>query len=78
MSTELEVPTCLQDKLTLTQFWGGEEKGISIQITLNQQNASTWSDSGDYVQLTVHEAGVLADQLNTWAQQQHNKKNGIT
>lgn len=73
MSTELEVPTCLQDKLTLTQFWGGDKKGISIQITS--------VDDGpifDSIQLTVHEAGVLADQLNTWAMQQYNKKNGIT
>ena len=63
MSTELSTIKTKTSLLQLTQFWGGNERGISIQLT---------QDTG-YIQLTVDEAAKVAAALDSWSALRHQK-----
>ena len=66
MSTELKSNT---KDVTLTRFWGGEQRGVSVQVT--QPNANYDTDEGgpmfNYVQLTREQAVALALDLLDFA-----------
>jgi hypothetical protein len=66
MSTELKTTT---DAFTLTRFYGGEQRGVCVQVT--QPNPNYDSDAGgpmfNYVQLTRDEARQLAKDLMDFA-----------
>lgn len=53
MATEI----ARKDDLYLTQFWGGSDRGPSIQVTLGLQ----------FVQLTRDDAAWVAKRLAEWA-----------
>jgi len=46
------------DKYSLTQFYGGDEDGVCLQIT---------SEKGDsFIQLTLEEAKMLVELIKAW------------
>jgi len=56
-------------KMYLHQFWGGERKGISIQIGNKE-------DESNYVQFNIPEVRQLIRNLNRWlAKQKLKEKN---
>lgn len=66
MSTELKA---LNERTTLTRFWGGTERGVCVQVTQSGQDArDTFNPLGvGYVQLTREEAGQLGEMLLRFA-----------
>ena len=67
MSTELKSKT---ESVSLTRFWGGLSKGVSIQLT--QRAEDTTPSPLDHIfqniQLTRTEAALLATDLLNFAQ----------
>jgi len=68
MSTELRnVP---ETNITQTRFYGGDDRGVCIQISQVTPNAPRYaseSRSFDYIQLTRKQAGLLAGELYLFA-----------
>ena len=68
MSTELRnVPTT---EIKQTRFYGGDDRGVCIQISQVTPNAPRYaseSRSFDYIQLTRRQAGLLAGELYLFA-----------
>ena len=65
MAIELKTTT---DAFTMTRFYGGEQRGVCVQVT--QPNPNPNYDSGpmfNYVQLTRDEARQLAKDLLDFA-----------
>jgi len=72
MSTDLRnVPDCrAQNELTQTRFWGGADRLTCVQVT--QRNPQFNSDDGgsmfNHLQLTKHQAKMLATELMLFAE----------
>ena len=72
MATDLRnVPDCVaQNELTQTRFWGGKDRLTCIQIT--QRKPKYDSDNGgdffNHIQLTKHQARMLAVELMLFAE----------
>ena len=72
MSTDLRnVPDCrAQNELTQTRFWGGADRLACVQVT--QRNPQFNSDDGgsmfNHLQLTKHQAKMLATELMLFAE----------
>lgn len=65
MSTELK---SLNKMTTLTRFWGGQEKGVCVQVTQSDQDSNTINPLGiGYIQLNRDEAGRLGEMLLQFA-----------
>ncbi len=58
MSTELKTIETITQNVTLTSYFGGQNRGICLQVT-NQ------SDKG-YIQLTKTQARELVGEINKW------------
>lgn len=61
MSTEI-TPSALEGKLLVTSFWGGQERGVCVQLTPMEITAHGHT----YTQLTATEALELCLTLMTW------------
>ena len=69
MSTEI-TPQSLQDKLRVTSFWGGQERGVCLQL-----NTLELTDSNsDYTQLTQAEVIDLIVVLLEWTSENMKRK----
>jgi hypothetical protein len=61
MATDLRSRT--QD-VSLTRFWGGQHRGVCVQVTTTARSDGKWFDS---VQLTREQAADLAHDLMAFA-----------
>ena len=73
MSTQLRnVPDCEhQNELTQTRFWGGKDRMTCVQITQRRHKSQRGSSSLDFcdsLQLTKHQARMLAVELMLFAE----------
>jgi len=73
MSTELRnVPDCVaQNELTQTRFWGGKDRMTCVQITQRKAKGEKAGIAGDFfnhIQLTKHQAKMLAVELMLFAE----------
>jgi hypothetical protein len=73
MSTDLRnVPDCVaQNELTQTRFWGGKDRMTCIQVTQRKakgETAGVASDFFNHIQLTKHQARMLAVELMLFAE----------
>lgn len=57
MSTDMQSAQDRNGEVMLTQFWGGAEDGLSLQLTARQQ----------FVSLTNEQAQTLGRMLLNWA-----------
>ena len=74
MSTDLRnVPDCVaQNELTQTRFWGGKDRMTCIQITqrkAKEEKAGIAADFFNHIQLTRHQARMLATELMLFAEE---------
>ena len=63
MSTELKTR---DDEMTMTRFWGGQERGTCVQVTLPKHRSESFGPANKFfssVQLTREQAGQLAADL---------------
>lgn len=68
MSQEIAVNHVLQEaEITLTQFFGGVERGVCVQVTAP---SSLQGEPHQFVQLTATEARALSNALASWAASQ--------
>ncbi len=66
MSTELHVSPVLEEaRVTLTEFWGGEDRGVCVQVTTPPSLHPRFESR--FVQLTATEAMALSHDLREWA-----------
>ena len=63
MSTEIR-DVYGDHRLTLTQYWGGDERGVCLQLTGNNCDHETFG----FVGLTVRDAYETAKSLIEWVQ----------
>lgn len=64
MSTEIQAgPALAQGEITLNQFWGGVDRGTSIQVTQPCAGPALFQ----HIQLTRQQALCLASDLTNWA-----------
>ena len=73
MSTDLRnVPDCVaQNELTQTRFWGGEDRMTCVQITQRRHKSNRGGSSLEFfdsIQLTKHQARMLATELMLFAE----------
>ena len=72
MSTQLRnVPNCeAQNELTQTRFWGGEDRLVCVQVTQRdpQYNTNDGGSMFNHLQLTKHQAKMLAVELMLFAE----------
>ena len=70
MSTDLRnVPECkAQFELTQTRFWGGENRLTCIQVTQRGPEAELADQFFNHIQLTKHQARMLATELMLFAE----------
>jgi len=65
MGTELRnVPTT---EINQTRFYGGDDRGVCIQITQTAHRYTPENRGFDYIQLTRKQAGLLAGELYLFA-----------
>ena len=64
MSTELKSPA---QEVSLTRFWGGENRGSCVQITTPARDRKDGHPFFDHVQLTRAQAAALAADLQDFA-----------
>jgi hypothetical protein len=66
MSTELRP---LNERTTLTRFWGGKERGVCVQVTQTGQPVQNVANplGMGYVSLTRQEAAQLGEMLMMFA-----------
>ena len=74
MSTELRnVPDCVaQNELTQTRFWGGNDRMTCVQITQRRHKSQRGGGSLEFfdsLQLTRHQARMLATELMLFAEE---------
>ena len=64
MSTEISKV----GRISLTQYWGGKDHGICIQVTESEvlDKANTLHCSSHWIQLTEREALDLSNSLISW------------
>lgn len=63
MSTE--IASINDDRITLTQFWGGSKNGVCLQVTKLRTTDDRINFNG-FIQLTPDEASQLAKELAKW------------
>jgi hypothetical protein len=73
MSTQLRnVPDCVaQNELTQTRFWGGKNRMTCIQVTQRKAKGETAGVADQFfnhIQLTKHQARMLATELMLFAE----------
>ena len=67
MATEIEViknTGGMRLDLTLTQYFGGKENGVMLQVT----QGTGGRDKPGYIQLTQTDALALAEELRLWTE----------
>jgi hypothetical protein len=65
MATELKA---LNKRTTVTRFWGGEARGVCLQLTQSGQERGSVNPQGfGFVQLTREDAAKLAVRLMEFA-----------
>ena len=60
MSTNLKAPT---SDIMSTRFWGGNDKGVSIQLTVRSESKTIADDMFDCIQMSKSEAALVAAHL---------------